>query len=87
MRNLALVLVFVALLIGLVVALIKIDSRFAVGWDGAGTIAALSLPAAVLGEWLAAGAFVLVGLIFTAGLVALDRRDRREGVTKTGSAG
>ncbi len=68
MRNLTLVLVFVALLIGLVLALNKVDSRVAIAWGGAATLTALSLPAAVLGEWLAVGAFLVVGLVLTAGL-------------------
>jgi predicted branched-subunit amino acid permease len=78
MRNLALVLVFVALFIGLALALVKNRSRFAIGWAGVGTVSALSLPAAVVGRWVASAAFVIVGLVLTAALLALDRRDEHE---------
>lgn len=80
MRNLAAALVFAAMLLGLVFSLVgnRDRSRFGISWMHAGTVAALSVPAALIGEWLFASLALLVGLILIGTLTLLDRRDRRK---------
>ena len=80
MRNLAVALVFVAMLLGLVLSLVgnRDRSRFGISWAHAGTVAALSVPAGLIGEWLLASFALLVGLILIGTLTLLDRRERRK---------
>ena len=77
MRGVALACVFGAILLGLVVAISRLRSRFTVAWGSAGTLTALCLPAGVLGEWAAAVTLLVVGLAFMGGLGYLDARDGR----------
>lgn len=69
--------VFGAILLGLVVAISRLRSRFTVAWGSAGTLTALGLPAGVLGEWAAAVTLLVAGLAFMGGLARLDARDDR----------
>ena len=77
MRGVALACVFAAILVGLIVAVARLRSRFTVAWGNAGTIVALAVPAALLGQWPAALTLLGVGLAFVGGLARLDARDRR----------
>ena len=77
MRGVSLACVFGAILLGLVVAILRLRSRFTVAWGSAGTLTALCLPAGLLGEWAAAVTLLVAGLAFMGGLARLDTRDDR----------
>lgn len=67
------------MLLGLVLSLVgnRDRSRFGISWMHAGTVTALSIPAAFIGEWLLAALALFVGMILIGILTLLDRRDRR----------
>ncbi len=80
MRNLGIGLVFAALAVGLAFSLTRarFQSRFAVSWMHSATIAALGVPAALVGEWLLATSLLATGLVLLGLLSVLERQQRRK---------
>ncbi len=80
MRNLGIGLVFGALAVGLAFSLTRarFRSRFAVSWMHSATVGALSVPAALVGEWLLATWLFATGAVLLGLLSVLDRQQRRE---------
>ncbi|MBW3612132.1 MAG: hypothetical protein KY438_11520 [Actinobacteria bacterium] len=70
-------LVFGALLFGLVVAMVKMDSDNTIAWSSVATIGALALPWMVLSKWAEAVLFLAFAGASSVLLTALDRRAAR----------